>query len=315
MMNPLDAVAPDLTDPQSVAANRCGDLTPDQRARLANPVAALGGMNIGFMGLNLLRQAAHLQQDLHSPSIQSAAGQLALEERGYVADISERRLSLPPNRGRLLPGVTYQFYYLPESGAVLSAEALQIPDEATARELLTGFLAQANQFDTAALTANRQGILAKEQAPRLYKTFVQGLILSAIAIGVTALFLVTFLAPPNLTVAVRLPGVAFAVLFGGLFVWAGVSQVLWAVLDLMANRVECVEGPVQKQIKVSRTHSARGGTRQTSRRFYYLIDPQRFQVSERAYHALIEDLPYRLYYTPRSKLLMSIEPLAGPVSR
>ncbi len=180
-MNPLDTVAPDLTDPHSVAANRRGELTPDQQARLANPVSALGGMSIGVMGLNLLRQAAHLQQDLHNPGIQSAAGQLILEERGYVADSSDRRLTLPPNRGRLLPGVTYRFYYLPESGAVLSAEVLQAPDEATAREHLTDLLAQANQFDADALTANRQGRLATQQASRLYKTFVQGLILSAIA--------------------------------------------------------------------------------------------------------------------------------------
>ncbi|MBI5568165.1 MAG: hypothetical protein HY870_24940 [Chloroflexi bacterium] len=310
----METIAPDLTDPQGVAANRRGELTPDQQTRLANPVTALGGMNIGFMGFNLLRQAAHLQQDLHSPCIQSAAGQLALEERGYVADISDRRLSLPPNRGRLLPGVTYQFYYLPESGAVLSAEELQIPDEATAREHLANLLAQANQFDANALTANRQGLLAKEQAPRLYKTFVQGLILSAISTGVTALFLVTFLAPPNLAIGIRLPGVAFAVLFGGLFIWSGISQTLRAALDLMANRVECVEGPVQKKIEVSRTRSTRGH-RQASRRFYYTIDSRRFQVDECAYHALIEDLPYRLYYTPRGQRLVSVEPLAGPASR
>jgi hypothetical protein len=313
MMNPLDAVAPDLADPQSVDANRRGELTPDQQARLANPVSALGGMTIGFMGLNLLRQAAHLQQDLHSPIIQSATGQLILTEQGYVADISDRRLPLPFNRGRLLPGVTYQFYYLPESGAVLSAEVLQAPDEATARKLLTDLLAQANQFDADALTANRQGILAKEQAPRLYKAFVQGLILSAIATGVVALFLITFLTPPNLTIVVRLLGVAFAVLFGGLFIWTGFSQALRAALDLMANRVECVEGPVQKKIEVSRTRSTRGGHR-TNRRFYYQIDSRRFQIDECAYHALIEDLPYRLYYTPRSRRLVSVEPLTGPAN-
>ncbi|CAG0932285.1 hypothetical protein TFLX_02520 [Thermoflexales bacterium] len=314
-MIPLDTVTLDLTDPRSVEANRRGELTPAQQARLANPVIALDDMAIGLFGLNLLRQAAHLQQDLHAPEIQSATGQLVLEERGYMADISERRLPLPPNRGQLLPGITYQFYYLPQSGAVLSAEEIQTPDAAMAREHLTDLLAQANQCDADALTANRQGRLATRQASRLFKTFVQGLILSAISTGVVAVFLVTFLAPPNLAIGIRLPGVAFAVLFGGLFVWAGVSQVLRAALDLMANRVVCVEGPVQKQIKVSRTHSARGGPRRTSRRFYYLINSQRFQVSERAYHALIEDLPYWLYYTPRSKLLMSIEPLAEPVRR
>ena len=36
-----------------------------------------------------------------------------------------------------------------------------------------------------------------------------------------------------------------------------------------------------------------------------------FQVSGRAYTALISGLAYRIYYTPASKTLMSIEPIGG----
>jgi hypothetical protein len=37
----------------------------------------------------------------------------------------------------------------------------------------------------------------------------------------------------------------------------------------------------------------------------------KFQVSGRAYAALISGLAYRIYYTPASKTLMSIEPIGG----
>ena len=54
-MNPLDVVSPDLTDPQSVEANRRGELTPAQQARLANPLSVLiGTAGPGILGLNLL---------------------------------------------------------------------------------------------------------------------------------------------------------------------------------------------------------------------------------------------------------------------
>jgi hypothetical protein len=37
----------------------------------------------------------------------------------------------------------------------------------------------------------------------------------------------------------------------------------------------------------------------------------KFQVSGRAYTALVSGMAYRIYYTPRSKTLVSIEPLGG----
>jgi hypothetical protein len=37
----------------------------------------------------------------------------------------------------------------------------------------------------------------------------------------------------------------------------------------------------------------------------------KFQVSGLAYTALISGLAYRIYYTPRSKTLVSIEPLGS----
>jgi hypothetical protein len=41
------------------------------------------------------------------------------------------------------------------------------------------------------------------------------------------------------------------------------------------------------------------------------VNKLKFQVSGRAYTALISGLAYRIYYTPASKTLMSIEPIGG----
>lgn len=44
--------------------------------------------------------------------------------------------------------------------------------------------------------------------------------------------------------------------------------------------------------------------------YFYRIGNERFSVPERAYHALIEGIPYRIYYLPRCKKLINMEPLA-----
>ena len=43
--------------------------------------------------------------------------------------------------------------------------------------------------------------------------------------------------------------------------------------------------------------------------YSYDIAGQRFPVSETAYHALVDGVPYRFYYLPRSKTIVNIEPL------
>lgn len=43
--------------------------------------------------------------------------------------------------------------------------------------------------------------------------------------------------------------------------------------------------------------------------YYYLVGEQRFEISKRAYAALIEGVKYRVYYLPRTKILFSIEAL------
>jgi hypothetical protein len=46
--------------------------------------------------------------------------------------------------------------------------------------------------------------------------------------------------------------------------------------------------------------------------YYYRLNRLRFPVSEAGYDALIVGRPYRVYYLPRSKILLSLEPLSLP---
>ncbi len=72
------------------------------------------------------------------------------------------------------------------------------------------------------------------------------------------------------------------------------------LFDLIQGRVEATEG-IGRRSKQPRPY----------RPYAYLIGARHFSVSARAFEALIDELPYRAYHTPRSGILVSIEPLAA----
>ncbi len=72
--------------------------------------------------------------------------------------------------------------------------------------------------------------------------------------------------------------------------------------DMLRGRVAMLEGTVISQ----RRSGDEGGYT-----YHYVIGRESFLVNESAYHALISGLPYRVYYGPKSKKLLSIEPLVN----
>ena len=96
----------------------------------------------------------------------------------------------------------------------------------------------------------------------------------------------------------------------GLFFLALGLAAIWAGLvgeyrrDLHAGRVAMVEGRGRK----------RYGSGDDGLRLGYVVGDREFDVSEAGYNALVEGLPYRAYYLPRSGKLVNIEPVApgGP---
>jgi hypothetical protein len=73
------------------------------------------------------------------------------------------------------------------------------------------------------------------------------------------------------------------------------------VADVLGGQVRTVAGKV-----IGEANSSGESTT-----YYYKVDKLKFRVPAHAYTALVSGMSYRIYYTPRSKTLVSIEPLVG----
>src|SRR5262249_10131865 len=96
----------------------------------------------------------------------------------------------------------------------------------------------------------------------------------------------------------------FAWTTGALFVLGELlvlSFGLRRLADALRGEVHSVAGIVTRE-----ADSSGDGTT-----YRYKVNELKFQVSGRAYAALVSGMEYRIYYTPRSKTLVSIEPLGG----
>ena len=71
------------------------------------------------------------------------------------------------------------------------------------------------------------------------------------------------------------------------------------ISDIWNGEVYVVEGSVVRQAYRSRYH----------RYSYYVIGSHKYYVFEAAYNALVEGEHYRIYYLPRSKRLVAVEPI------
>ncbi len=195
---------------------------------------------------------------------------------------------------------------LPESMRDKAAQLLQMQAEATKDQNrfdlneLRAALAAAFGFDQSALEMNRQGKLAPSQRARFRRAGSSYFRWAAIfaALGVGAVILVVTKEQP-----VDLGGVAAIILFFG-----GISVYMfyrWSRESADSRRgiVEMTEGSVHKY-----TRDVSGSSSNTTF-YYYGINDLSFEVPPGAYNALIEHVRYRIYYTPVSNQITSIEPV------
>lgn len=359
-----------LADPEAVATNARGDLTPPQRAALrsflpgaaghwfilAFATAILGvvlynwrfaaqffrakdplpstehffGHTITLPGLHLLATLiiggwalvffsrivmlidhARDSNELKPGHVAVADGTIAWDRHAYVALLPGRRHPLQPWDYALIedcPPGPYRLWYLRRGGWLLSIQPLS-PGFANARAGQAGLidaLANANGLLPDALDANRAGRLSEQQAHGLaHREKARARWRLAIAIGFIAVA-PAFWYYGDLKTAL-LCGAA------GLFLYVqSLLEPSRSTLDkdLADGRVLAVEGGARKAHR--RTSSLLGsiaGGSGTTDYYSYDIAGQRFPVSETAYHALVDDVPYRFYYLPRSKTIVNIEPL------
>lgn len=277
---------------------------------------------------NLLIKARFLL-DPRSRRIEQADGILLWEQR-YVARIpGQRDLRRVCGGGQIenLPPGYYHFYYLPARHWLLSAYPLNVPAAVnpvlfqtpqpgaapTGLSLLEA-LASASGFLLGALEANRAGWLTPEQTEALGKA-AQRIRIIAILVGLA------FLAAGVLAWVLPLLGMglfsdqttrliwSLAAIGVGLYLLVRAFRPVPLQRDIQAGRVMAITGSGIRYRRVV-TRSGESG-QSTSITYYYIVAGEQFQVSERAYAALVEGLTYRAYYLPSSKRLVNIEPLAA----
>lgn len=350
LMAPYDLVDPsaddrpfDLSDPSVIEANLHGKLTLAQiemikNARLAFPwwlmiivPIAAAVTWVAFPKLyeliNLLNATAlimlfalpvltdyvrrrRIKLALATGRIEQIPGEVVDIGRKSQAQSGERRLLMIDNRYPLPPEGRYLFFVPEGSIYLLSAQSLDGLESGAmnlqAREKLLVGLSRANNFSPDELALNRDGCLSERQSRRLIASTVKmlagGLLLAFAILGFGLFFLLKVVQGWWLV----LIGV-FALLLLAIPLTMAVSG-LHLILDLRDGQVVQVDG------LVNRSPSFSNGSL-SSVSYYYAHENFGYKVSKEAYRALVPGLRYRIYQTPRTHRLMSLEPLENKISQ
>jgi hypothetical protein len=231
--------------------------------------------------------------DVTNGVVESAVGKIEWSGKRYQMRTENRLLrSLRVGGSTLPPPGAYRFYYLPRTGLVVMAEEVGKNDIRYVQTLLQA-LASANSFSLEDLKVNQEGLLSKRQENRLLLTIVLYLLG---CLGSAVLFVIF---TPQIQRSVSSTGLLLLIVVVGVlllrFSWSAAKM----IADLWHGHADSVEGLVTRE----------GHRAKYSISYYYVCDPHRFQVPASGYHALVEGKPYRIFYAPRSKRLVSIEPI------
>jgi protein-S-isoprenylcysteine O-methyltransferase Ste14 len=263
------------------------------------------GMSRGLYGW--WQNSMKLRADRANGVVRSAVGDLGYSpKKGFSARVGDEEFILSTSNevSGLLPGVRYNFYYLPESRFVLSAEQLGEVSTGQVRLALTDILALANGFTPEDLQANQNGEVTQAQRMAGLKKLVPGLFIMVVTLVVGFFILYPFFSSSQLNS--NLLPIIFIGGFLAIFTAIGFTMVLNAFLDLNASAPEIVEGEGHK---VTRRKSSGRSSRTV---YYYIIGSQEFEIPQKAYPALLEGFNYRAYFMPRTKRLLTIEPTVVP---
>jgi hypothetical protein len=194
---------------------------------------------------------------------------------------------------------------------------------------------KANRFDPNALATNRAGALTAGQKSRLTMRLASMTFSSivSVAFGIFWLYLAV-IAVPKQTIVNHWLALIFAVfsfIFGVIWIVDGIRNLVkdsFSLLrDILSGEVVVAEGPARKEYggrhyaslwhrlfnsiwffsvdrRVQHLEAFKGT-------HFYVLDGQRFIVSQKGYAALTEGPSYRLCYVPRSKRLVNIETVPG----
>jgi len=180
-------------------------------------------------------------------------------------------------------------------------------------------LARANRFTVADLEQNRNGKISDTQWMRLLLRPLKPVRYTGGALlgWLLCCFVVQTFVPRIVLWIMALKGVGVVFVGGVTLACAGaflLSVVKSArtmallIADLSAGKAACIEG------RASPSREDEGGLGlarlygETNTNYWYVVKNEYFDVNQGAHAALPDGLQVRLYYTPKSKLLLSIEP-------
>jgi hypothetical protein len=265
-----------------------------------------GGLVVVLLNVIRSYQARNrLLDDLAVGIVKQAEGYLIYGESNYEMNSNGERFKLSALTSGLVPGVRFRFYYLPISNLVVSAETVERQNEEQIRQGLLEALAEAHNFSMAALDENRNGKLAAEQVTQLLPNLAWGLAL--LLIPPLAVFY--YLNGQGAAARIYTGWTVIIALVAGTIALYGAWLTYRVSADLIARRVGVLKGIGKKvsEIRGSRRFDEVSGS--TSVTHFYEIAGQRFRVPAKAYAAMISNQAYRLHYAPRTKVMLSIEPI------
>jgi hypothetical protein len=255
------------------------------------PLMIMGGISL-IMLIGLTKYVWdwwQVKQDLSEGRVMQGMGEVEWKGNRYRATVDGRSLQFVASA--LAPS-PYQFYYLPRTGYILSAESLSHADP---NQSLQALLNTVFRFDPNDLVLNRQGQLGESQVSRLQKemwtyAIIGGVMVSAFSIVPATVIFV------SLDKSVWTPLLMFLgvdVIVAVVFAFLG-----WRVWrDISDRRVERLHGVLRKYM----TRSNKSST------YYIVIGNKKFSVGIPHYNVVIEGKTYRLYYTPHSSVIVGIE--------
>ncbi len=196
---------------------------------------------------------------------------------------------------------------------ISSAYRSENPDQGKSRTELTEVLAEVNGFDLSYLVENSRGDLVPGQLSLLlsplfvslifilvpagflgYQLYSQGFIKQLITLNLPLSEVISTM-PQGLLI---MGGLLFLTTLLGLYFFSITA------LDFFSRTVHVLEG-----VGVGKVTTSKDDDGSTTTRMYYVISGQRFKVTKKAYVVFEWGRKYRVYYTPRRKVLVNIEAL------
>ncbi|KYF62087.1 hypothetical protein [Sorangium cellulosum] len=293
---------------------------------------AAGGLTAAWMPARRIRLRARLRADIATGDVAVVLGRVAWRAHRFHGDyVMEPADGSGPVRAAAapLPPGPYRGHVLPRSRLLIAAESTVVPGGAWSISLgvpdveggvfagrpgrtalanpfpmaphvgdrieLFRALASALRFNPEDLADNRRGRMSVRQSwHRLTSSFV---------------FFAPFVFIGMINVALFLAGHEVDLSISGQVFLGAAVYYLWRVRDVFTRRVLTMDGVVARHVRAT---SGSDRSAQLTYTYYLVVEQQRFVVNKQAYHALVPNLPYRLYFTKQTRTALSVDPLNTP---